>query len=239
MGVAIKKNPEQLILGLPVSEAFADEDFLKSNSNEEAVTWIGRWPHWSGAHCLILYGPEGCGKTHLSHLWKNISKAEVLSLDTLNSFDYTKAEAFVFIVEDVMDGLSDEHVQEDLLHLYNWVNEQGGYLLLTAGRHPKHWNLTLADLSSRMLASGAVKIKEPDDQLLQAVIVKQFSDRQIVLTEKVLNYIIKNTERSFSGIRELIRAIDSISLSEKKKITINIVKQALAGDDDGGGDGEE
>jgi DnaA regulatory inactivator Hda len=233
MGLANKKNPEQLILGLPVAEAFAAEDFLSSVSNEEAVAWVERWPDWSGGHCLILYGPAGCGKTHLSHVWQHISGAEVLALNDLSSFDYTNAEQFVFIVEDVMDGLAGAQAQEDLLHLYNWVNEQGGYLLLTSGRHPKHWNLSLADLSSRMLAAGAVKIKEPDDQLLQAVTVKQFSDRQILLSEKVLSYIMKNTERSFSGIRMLVRAVDSISLSEKKKITVAIVKQALSEADHG------
>ncbi|MDG1707723.1 MAG: DnaA/Hda family protein [Emcibacteraceae bacterium] len=230
MNSALKKNPEQLILGLPVSEAFAGEDFLRSSSNDEAVAWIESWPEWTGAHCLILYGSEGCGKTHLSHVWKNISKAEVLSFETLNSFDYTNAENFVFIVEDVMDELAGKQAQEDLLHLYNWVSEQGGYLLLTSRRHPKHWNLSLADLSSRMLASGAVKIKEPDDPLLQAVIVKQCADRQIVLPEKVLNYIMKNTERSFSGVRHLVKEIDSISLSEKKKITTAIVKKVLKGE---------
>ncbi|MDG1859397.1 MAG: DnaA/Hda family protein [Emcibacteraceae bacterium] len=230
---AVKKNPEQLILGLPVSLAYSDVDFLRSSSNEEAVAWVEHWPNWPASHCLILYGPEGCGKTHLSHVWKNVSGAEVLSIKDLNSFDYTNAENFVFIVEDVMDDLSQKQTQEDLLHLYNWVLEQGGYLLLTSRRHPKNWNLTLADLSSRMLAAGAVKIKEPDDQLLQAVIVKQCADRQIKLSEKILNYIIKNTERSFSEVGNLIHAIDRISLSEKKKVSLATVKQALNGGSDG------
>ena len=77
------------------------------------------------------------------------------------------------------------------------------------------------------MAANAVKIKEPDDELLKAVIVKQFADRQVKISEKVLKYIMKNTERSFSAIRDLVADVDEISLTEKKKITSAIVKRAL------------
>ena len=78
-----------------------------------------------------------------------------------------------------------------------------------------------------MLATNAVKIKHPDDELLKAIIVKQFADRQVKISEKVVNYIMKNTERSFSAIRALVSKIDEISMAEKKKITTAIVKKAL------------
>lgn len=228
---AHKPLTEQLLLNLPIKEAFAEEDFLPSHSNEEAIKWIDKWPAWNLTHTLILYGPSGCGKTHLSHVWQNITGAKLLDLACLKADDYTDQEEFVFIIENVMEHLKTQATQENLLHLYNWTKEQGGYLLLTAQEHPKNWSMSLADLSSRMLSSGAVKIKTPDDNLLQAVIIKQFSDRQIMLSEKVLSYIIKNTERSFAAIRKLVRAIDQISMAEKKKITIAIVKRALAKDD--------
>lgn len=227
MGEAAIKNPEQLLLELPVNETFAEEDFLLSHSNEDAAKWIDQWPDWRGNHCLIIYGPSGGGKTHLSHVWQKMSNAKVLSLKDLEGNSYTNFEDFVFIIEDVMEDIKAASAQEDLLHLYNWVREQGGFLLLTATEHPKKWDVGLPDLSSRLMAAGAVKIKHPDDQLLQAIIIKQFSDRQVTLTDKVLKYIMKNTERSFKAVRELVSQIDKISFAEKKKITIPIVKRAL------------
>jgi len=221
------KDPEQLLLELPIKEALAEEDFLPSKSNEEAVSWIGNWPNWNDGHCLILYGPTGCGKTHLCHVWQKMTSAQVIKLDQLQSFDFTSNENFLIIIEDVLEGLENQQSQENLLHLYNWVMEQGGYLLLTSNEHPKKWGIDLADLSSRLLAANAVKIKEPDDELLKAVIVKQFADRQVKISEKVLMYIMKNTERSFSAIRDLVAEVDEISLTEKKKITSAIVKRAL------------
>lgn len=229
MGKGAVKDSEQLLLGLPINEALAAEDFLPSTSNEEAVKWIGRWPDWNSGHCLILYGSQGCGKTHLCHVWQKMTGAQVLNLNDVHSFDFANDENFLIILEDVLDDLKNSDNHEKLLHIYNWVLEHGGYLLLTARTHPKEWNVELADLSSRLLAANAVKIKHPDDQLLKAIILKQFTDRQVTISEKVLNYIMKNTERSFAAVRQLVLTIDEISMSEKKKITVAIVKKALDG----------
>lgn len=229
MSAGEQKNPEQLLLNWPINEKFAQSDFLPSTSNEDAVKWIDRWPDWKRGgedfHCLIIYGPSGCGKTHLAHVWQNISKASIV--DSLDKADFLQGEEFTFIIEDVDAIISDEVCAKNLFHLYNWVREQGGYILLTARTHPKNWPTTLADLSSRMLASEAVKIKPPGDELLQAIIIKQFSDRQIILSDDVLNYLIPRAERSFDAVRKLVHDIDKLSLTEKKKITIPVVKRVL------------
>lgn len=226
-----KTSPEQLLLNWPINETFAEEEFLPSFSNKEAVKWVDEWPRWERGgqtfHCLIIYGPEGCGKTHLSHVWGCLSGAKVLSANELKNTDFLVGDEFVFIVEDVDVAIKEQEIEESLLHLYNWLKEQGGYLLLTSKNRPKKWQIELADLSSRLLASENVKIMPPDDTLLTAVIKKQFSDRQIVLADKVISYLIKHADRSFSFVRSMVREIDQLSLSEKKKITIPIVKRVL------------
>lgn len=229
MNAGEQKSPEQLLLNYPVNEKFAQSNFLPSKSNEDAVKWIDRWPEWKRGgedfHCLIIYGPSGSGKTHLAHVWKNISKAHIL--DNLDKTDFLEGDEFTFIIEDVDEIISDATTAKNLFHLYNWVREQGGYILLTARTHPKKWQTTLADLSSRMLASEAVKIKPPSDELLQAIIIKQFSDRQIILSQDVINYLLPRAERSFDAVRKLVHDIDKLSLSEKKRITIPIVKRVF------------
>lgn len=225
------KSPAQLFLDWPVREVFSEAQFLPSSSNEAAVRWIDEWPRWERGgeafHCLIIYGPDGCGKTHLSHVFKKISSARMIALSELEDLKFNEQEQFVYIIEDVDKSDIDAHTAEALFHLYNWLKEQGGYLLLTARRGQKKWGLELADLKSRLLASESVKISAPDDKLLRAVILKQFSDRQILLSDKVVGYIIKHADRSFSFIRNLVKELDNLSMSEKKKITIPMVKRAL------------
>ena len=228
-------NKEQFTLNWPINETVAEEDFLPSDSNQYAVKWIDSWPAWQRGgddfHCLIIYGPSGCGKTHLSHVWQKMSAAELVDIEKLSEIDFILAENFVFIIENVDDHILNSKIVESLFHLYNWVKEQGGYLLLTAKRHPKNWNIGLEDLSSRMLASEAVEIKPPDDKLLQAIIIKQFSDRQVTLPKEVLKYLIPRVERSFESLAKLVHDIDQLSLAEKKKITIPMVKRVLEKDE--------
>ncbi|HPF47523.1 MAG TPA: DnaA/Hda family protein, partial [Emcibacteraceae bacterium] len=141
--------------------------------------------------------------------------------------DFLSTENLVYVLEDIDQYIDNIETQHSLLHLYNWIREQGGYLLLTAGARPKSWPLSLKDLSSRLLATETVEIKAPDDELLKAVINKQFSDRQITVGDDVVNYLVARTERSFEAVRQMVQKIDDLSRMEKKKITIASARKAM------------
>lgn len=209
----------QLTLDMPFRAAYGGEDFLLADCNREAVGWIDRWPDWPG-HVMILYGPAGSGKTHLCHVWQKITNAEPLDLEAWDIL----SEGNKFILDDAekIYGL-----EEKLFHLYNWTKERRGFLLITARAHPKKWPLSLPDLKSRMLAAPAVEICAPDEGLLQALIIKQFADRQITVGQDVVNYLLLRMERSFEAVGRLVAAIDQRALSEKKKITVPLVRKVL------------
>ena len=59
---------KQLPLIFEHRPAFGYEDFIVNPSNEEAVLWLDKWPEWDN-FALAIYGPEGCGKTHLAHVF--------------------------------------------------------------------------------------------------------------------------------------------------------------------------
>ena len=68
----------QLLFDLGHRTARGREDFLVAPCNEVAVAWIDRWPEWPGA-AFALYGPPGCGKTHLLQVWR--AKSGALEID--------------------------------------------------------------------------------------------------------------------------------------------------------------
>lgn len=129
---------------------------------------------------------------------------------------------------DNADDVAGHSAQEEtLFHLFNIVRDMKGFMLLTSRQAPSQWGLQLADLRSRLLASPTVAIAPPDDTLLAALLVKQFHDRQITLSDDVVNYILPRIERSAAAVGRLVEKLDQNSLAEKRGITIALARRVM------------
>ena len=60
-----------------------------------------------------------------------------------------------------------------------------------------------------------------------AILLKNFSDRQINVEKKLIDFIIKRIDRSYRKIYEFIYKLDEISLKKKKSIDFKIINEAL------------
>lgn len=213
----------QLALDLPHRPALGRDDFLVAACNADAVAWLDRWPDWPGPG-LCLYGPAGCGKTHLLEVWRMRSAAAVMSADRLTDDNVLGLAAAGAVVLDDLGGLMDERV---LLHLFNLLREGGGSLLMAARVPPREWSLQLPDLRSRLLSMPAVGVDAPDDELLAALFHKLFADRQTPVKEGVVDYMIRRIERSFATAQKVVSALDSEALAARKAVSIPMVRRIL------------
>jgi len=218
----------QLTFDLPRRTALGRSDFLVSESNVAAVGWIDRWPEWPGG-ALVLHGPQGCGKTHLVHLWCERASAMIVAGETLDEEKVAclAAEGRHRIALDNADRAS----ERALLHLHNSCLECQGSLLITARRPPGSWNFALKDLGSRLRATLAIGIGLPDDALLGAVLVKHFADRQLSVTPEVIAYLIRRFERSFAAAADIASRLDAAALRDRCAVTIPLARDVLAQDD--------
>ncbi|MGN0919366.1 MAG: hypothetical protein ACI4OR_01200 [Alphaproteobacteria bacterium] len=205
---------EQLSLNLPYRTAYGREAFWIAPCNAQAVAWIDKYPNWP-VPAVFIYGPAGSGKTHLVHLFTE----NVIDGRTLTS-DYRPPFQKKIAVENV-DKLASE---EALLHLFNFIKELGGHLLLTGQKAPR---FSLPDLQSRMALIPKVEIAMPDEQVIQMVAKKAFEDRHILVEENVLNYLATHLTRSFPLVQRVVELADKKSLSIGRKITIPILKQVI------------
>ena len=146
-------------------------------------------------------------------------RASEVGTETLRLFEQHPC----LIVEDMNDNIDNEA----MFHLYNQYRNENGYILFTSEIAPARLHIALPDLRSRLNIVPTVEIREPDDELLQALIVKLFNDRQVVISQEVLSYILANMQRSYAFARKLVAETDNISLARKRAVTIPIVKEAL------------
>ena len=216
----------QLPLDLGHRPAFDRADFLVAPSNETAVAMIDSWPDWQ-SHALILHGPAASGKSHLGAVWQARSRAVRLTPDALESADSFTSDSTDILLEGGDFAIGTRDGEAGLLHIYNMIRETGGSLLMTMRARPQALEFALPDLASRLRAVPAVAIEQPDEQLLAAIIVKMFHDRQLHIAAEVLNYILPRMERSFAAAHNLVEAVDKRALAEKRAITIPLVRQIM------------
>ena len=125
-------------------------------------------------------------------------------------------------------SMIDQNIDEYLIYsLFNIIDQDNKYLIINSLTPINEMNFKLDDLKSRTKNCLVAKIDKPDDELMFALILKNFSDRQIVIDKKLINFIIKRVDRSYDKIFEFIYKIDEISLKKKKSIDFKIIKEVL------------
>ncbi|WP_052657562.1 DnaA ATPase domain-containing protein [Thalassospira sp. HJ] len=217
-------DPQQLPLALEMRPALGRDDFMVADCNSEAVAWIDQWPKWP-VPALCLYGPKGCGKSHLAEVWRARSGALQIAAGNLagQDADAILGDASGLVIEDADGGL-DETV---CFHIYNMLKERGGHLLLTASQPPSRWQIDLPDLKSRLGAALVCEISPPDDDLIVGLLIKLFADRQIPASPQIISYVLPRIERSFAALSELVTAIDRRALAEKRAVTLPLVRSVM------------
>ncbi len=214
---------DQLIFKFPFKTNYFEEDFYVSANNFKAYKLIESWPKWSSKF-VNIFGPSGCGKTHLANIFKQkinsfFIKASDLNNDSLSAIKIKEC----LIIDDYKNNV-DEKLFYSILNQCLLSNQ---YIIINSLKSIQSFEFKLNDLKSRFSSFVAIGIGLPTDELIKVIISKNFSDKQVKIDEKLLVYILKNIDRSYEGIFDLIDKLDNFSLSTGKSININLIKKAL------------
>ncbi len=213
----------QLLLDFDHKIEFNEHDYYVSKSNYFAFNLIQNWTKWE-KKILNISGDTFSGKTHLAKIFQNKSKALYLRHKDVNEEIFKKIKLNECIIIDDFEKIKNENL---LYSLFNLIYHDNKYLLILSNRAISDIDYSLDDLNSRAKNCIFAKIENPDDDLIFAIIVKSFSDRQIKLEKKFLEYIIKRIERSYGKIYEFIYKVDELSLKKKKPVNLKTIKEIL------------
>jgi chromosomal replication initiation ATPase DnaA len=214
----------QLALDLPHAESFRRDDFLPDPSNEAALALVEAWPTWPDSVAAIV-GPAGSGKSHLAAIWAERSGARILDAASLTIADVPRSLVTgALVIEDLAPSYVDEQA---LFHLLNLAREDHAHLLITVRKRLDLENYALADVVSRLRVVPAIALGQPSDALLAAVLIKHFADRQLLVDQETIAYLVSRIERSLSAVRSTVSRLDTAALSLGRRVTKPLVTEIL------------
>ena len=217
------KDLNQLLLKFDLKQNYKNEDYYVNKSNFFAFSLIENWPKWE-KNILNIYGERHCGKTHLSNIFKKKHKALKMQANEFNNESLKEFKIFENLILDDFE----ETIDEKLMYtLFNIADQDNKFILINSLVPISELNFKLEDFVSRTKNCIFAKIENPNDELMFAILLKNFSDRQINIEKKLIDFIIKHIDRSYGKIYEFIYKLDEISLKKKKSIDFKIIKEAL------------
>ena len=213
----------QLLLDFDYKTNFNEHDFYLSKSNSNAFNLINRWPDWN-KKILNISGEKFSGKSHLANIFKLKSKAFLIKGNEIDNSIFKTIKLYESIIIDDFEECNEEEI---LYSIFNLIDQDSKYLLINSLKPINEIKYRLPDLTSRSKNCLYAVIENPDDELLFAIILKNFSDRQIKIEKKIINFIISRIDRSYRKIDEFIYKIDELSLKKKKPINLKTIKEIL------------
>ena len=213
----------QLLLDFDYKTNFNEHDFYLSKSNSNAFNLIYRWPDWN-KKILNISGEKFSGKSHLANIFKLKSKAFIIKGNEIDNSIFKSIKLHESVIIDDFEECNEEEI---LYSIFNLIDQDSKYLLINSLKPINEIKYRLPDLTSRSKNCLYAVIENPDDELLFAIILKNFSDRQIKIEKKIINFIISRIDRSYRKIDEFIYKIDELSLKKKKPINLKTIKEIL------------
>jgi len=214
---------DQLILKFPSRQAYKREDFYVSPSNQEAYDFINSWPRWI-KRIVNIFGPSGSGKSHLASILKNKTSCLQINSNELNEKIFIRYKTKeTLIIENL-----DKKISEKLLFsLWNVALQDNKYIMTTSKKPISSYKFKLKDLESRVKSSLIIGINLPNDDLISVILAKNFSDKQIKVKKKHIDYIIKRIDRSYEKISQFIFTLDKYSLKKGSPFSLKLIKEVL------------
>lgn len=228
--------PTQLALDLQLKTSFNFDNYVIGD-NALCVALLQQSSQGAGEPQLFIWGPAGCGKSHLlqavcatasqhqrlasylplSILWQHGS-------EILQGFD----QADLVCIDDLQYIAGHRDWQEALFHFNNTLRSQNKNLICAASLPPNELDLQLEDLRSRLNWGPVLQIKALDDASKLNALQLRAQARGYELPDNVALYLLNNFARDLVALFERLDQLELVSLQQQRKLTVPFVRQVFA-----------
>ncbi len=218
---------DQFALPLLHAPDFTDGRFIVAPCNEQAFDFVRRWPDWP-APAAALFGPPGCGKTHLGHVWR--ARADALLIEGREfaaKIGEARKSTRPLVIEDIDREPPDAAREHLLMELLDHPRRR---ILFTGRTSPGQWTCVTGDWRSRAASLLAFGINPPDDAFLSALARNLFAARQLAVSPEVAELIVTRLERTPHAIAGFVAAADERALRAKRPVSLRLVLEMLGED---------
>ncbi|MDR2838089.1 MAG: DnaA regulatory inactivator Hda [Azonexus sp.] len=213
----------QLLLDLLPDSPPSLDNFVPGGNGETlaALTgWLAGMTQTAAETCFCLYGPEGCGRSHLLRA-SGFRYVDAVDNPALRGIEHGAALAL-----DNVDRLD----AEGQIALFNFFNRQkaaGGRLLTAASQPPQHLAVR-EDLRTRLGSGLIYRLQILSDAEKAAALAAQAKERALKLPPNALDYLLRHASRDMRALSALLVALDRYTLEYQRPVTLPLLRQLLA-----------
>jgi len=212
---------EQRIFNFNNTKNFFEENLIRDISNSNVLNFLDKFPNWD-TKLINIVGEKKSGKSFILQLFRKKNQFNYIS----NKEDFEKKYDELFLVDKlILDGFQ---INEDkFFSLINHFILHKKYLIISSREPLTMLEIKLLDLKSRLKEFLLIEIQNPSDDLIYSLILKYFSDNQIVIKKDLVEYIVKKIDRSYSSIEKFLIKLNDQSIIKKKKIDYKLINEVL------------
>ena len=212
---------EQRIFNFNNTKNFFEENLIRDTSNSNVLNFLDKFPNWE-TKLINIVGEKKSGKSFILQLFRKKNQFNYIS----NKKDFEKKYDDLFLVDKlILDGFQ---INEDkFFSLINHFILHKKYLIISSREPLTMLKIKLLDLKSRLKEFLLFEIQNPSDDLIYSLILKYFSDNQIVIKKDLVEYIVKKIDRSYSSIEKFLIKLNDRSIIKKKKIDYKLINEVL------------
>ena len=244
----------QLIFEFPVNPKYSFDNFVVCSGNRTAFHFAQMVMDGNSTdNLLYVYGPPGSGKTHLlmaiceglaaRHRESETAPAGSVpclsfkNIDEIYRGEYPAeavsklAEKFrespALLVDDIHCIPDNANMRVELWQVFNDFYSAGKKIIVTGLYPPKELPGLDGHLISRLLWGLVAMVDISDDDSRRMILKKLSADRQVLLPDDVVEYLLVHVRRDIPSLVEALETVSRFALAFKRRITVRLAREAL------------